>query len=434
MTYFSAPPLDERFIEQMFQSSLEALRTTREQVFGIAEAGRDEQNRLMLLLEQVQAELAECIELVDELEIKSRDARATLTQINHNFNAFTEVEIRDAYALAERRMVELGAAREREKALRQRRDDLERQLKHIKQVLAKADQIVSQVGVALDFLTGNMDNLVERVQGMRVQAAIARQVIRAQEEERRRVARDIHDGPAQLLANMALRVDLVARAAGEEPEQLHRELRGMRDAIKGSLTDLRRIMFNLRPMALDDLGLVPTLRGYLDVMREQFGLNAEFLVIGVPRRLASSVEITLFRVAQEAINNAHRHSNCRRVIVRLEFSPTGIYLAVEDDGIGFDPEQLPERITDSKHGFGLLHMRERVRLLKGDFRVLSEPGKGTKVTVRVPWDITLIDVDDERDDSDGNGDHGEAGFAGESETDEHLSRDGRDGNGDVERT
>lgn len=395
VSYFSAPPFDERLIEQVFQGSLEALRATREQVFGIAEAGRDELNRLQLLLDQVQEEAADCIALVDELEAKSHQARATLAKINRNFSAFTESEIREAYATAERRMVELGAAREREKALRQRRDDLERQVKHIKQLLAKADHVVSQVGIALDFLSGNVDNLAERVQGMRLQAAIARQVIRAQEEERRRVARDIHDGPAQLLANMALRVELVERMAGQEPDKLHRELRGMQDAIKGSLSDLRRIIFNLRPMALDDLGLVPALRGYLDMMREQFDLDVELTTLGKERRLAPTTEIALFRIAQEAISNAHRHSGCRRLAVRLEYGAPGIFLVVEDDGEGFDPEQqLPDNVVDSERGFGLLHMRERVRLLQGDFRVVSLPGVGTKVKVHVPWAIAEVGAEE----------------------------------------
>lgn len=405
MTFFTAPPFDERFIEQVFQGSLEALRATREQVFGIAEAGRDEFNRLLLLLDQVQEDTNQCIALVDELEAKSREARIKLAQINRNFSAFSETEIRDAYAVAERRMVELGAAREREKALRQRRDDLERQLKHIKQVLSKADHVVSQVGVALDFLSGNVDTLAERVQGMRLQAAIASQVIRAQEEERRRVARDIHDGPAQLLANMALRVELVERMAGEDSDQLHRELRGMQDAIKSSLSDLRRIIFNLRPMALDDLGLVPTLRGYLEMMRDQFGVEAELTVLGRQRRMAATAEIALFRIAQEAINNAHRHGRCRRLTVRVEFGGWGVTLSVEDDGAGFEPRELPEKTADKERGFGLLHMRERVRLLQGEFRLSSEPGKGTKVTARIPWAMA------EAEPADG-GDMEEAGALG----------------------
>lgn len=398
VTGYSAPPFDERLIEQVFRGSLETLRTTREQVFGIAEAGRDELNRLRLMVEQVQVEATQCIRLVDSLSAKSRKARAKLAKINREFSAFSENEIREAYAIAERCMVELGAAREREKALRQRRDDLERQLKHMKQVLVKADHVVSQVGIALDFLSGNVDNLAERVQSMRLQAAIARQVIRAQEEERRRVARDIHDGPAQLLANMALRVELVERMAGEDRDQLHRELRGMQDAIKGSLSELRRIIFNLRPMALDDLGLAPTLRGYVEIMREQFGLNASLTVLGKERRMTPTTEIALFRIAQEAINNAHRHSGCKRLAIRLEFSSGGIYLSVEDDGIGFEPERIPHTNTDSEQGFGLLHMRERVRLLQGEFRIVSEPGKGTKVTARVPWEIAqAAPGDDETD-------------------------------------
>lgn len=392
MTYFSTPPLDERFIEQVFQSSLEALRATREQVFGIAEAARDELNRLLLLLDQVQEETNQCIALVEDLERKTREARSKLAAINRDFASYTETEIREAYAVAERRMVELGAAREREKALRQRRDDLERQVKHVRQVVAKADHVVSQVGIALDFLSGNVDTLAERVQGIKFQAAIASQVIRAQEEERRRVARDIHDGPAQLLANMALRVELLERMAGRDPEQLHRELRGMQDAIKSSLRDLRRVIFNLRPMALDDLGLVPTLRGYLDMMREQFGLETELTVLGRERRLTPTAEIALFRIAQEAVHNAHHHSRCRRVKVRVEFGAQGVHLSVVDDGIGFDPKRLPEKVVDRERGFGLLHMRERARLLQGEFRVMSEPGKGTTVSVRVPWSMAEADA------------------------------------------
>lgn len=395
MTYFSAPPFDERLIEQMFQGSLDALRTTREHVFGIAEAGREEQNRLQLLLEQVKAETEECIKLVDKLEAESRAARDALAKINRNFASYSEEEIREAYALAERRMVALGAAREREKALRQRRDDLERQLKHIRQVLTKADHVVSQVGIALDFLTGNMETLAQRVQGLRVQAVVARQVIRAQEEERRRVARDIHDGPAQLLANMAVRIDLLEGMAGEDTEQVRRELRGMREVVKSSLADLRRIIFNLRPMALDDLGLVPTLRSYVDVMRERFGFNVDFTVLGVPRRLAPTVEITLFRVAQEAISNALAHSRCRRASVRLEFGVGGVHLMVEDDGVGFEPGQLPDALMRADHGFGLLHMRERLRLLQGEFRVFSAPGRGTKVSARVSWDVAMNEPGDE---------------------------------------
>src|SRR5690606_11060280 len=335
------------------------------------------------------AETEECIKRVDKLEAETRAARELLAKINRNFAAFSEDQIREAYALAERRMVELGAARERERALRQRREDLERQLRHIRQVLAKADHVVSQVSIALDFLTGNMEVFSQRVQGLRMQAVVARQVIRAQEEERRRVARDIHDGPAQLLANLAVRIDLLERMVGEDPEQLRRELRVMRDVVKSSLADLRRIIFNLRPMALDDLGLVPTLRSYLDVMREQFGFNVEFTVLGGPRRLAPTVAVALFRVAQGAVSNTLTHSRCRRASVRLEFGATGLHLVVEDDGVGFDPERLPAEMMRGENGFGILHMRERLRLLRGEFRIVSAPGKGTRVSARVPWDVAM---------------------------------------------
>src|SRR5690625_5073798 len=172
--------LDERIINEMFEGSVASLRTTREQVFQIAESGRQEVERLQLLVEQVNRETEECIANVDRLERSSREARQRLAKINVDFSGYSDDEIRQAYAEAERWLVQLGAAREREDALRRRRDDLTRQLKHLEQTLGKADHVVTQVGMALDFLTGNWNKMSESVDGMRDQAAMARRVIMAQ--------------------------------------------------------------------------------------------------------------------------------------------------------------------------------------------------------------------------------------------------------------
>lgn len=388
---YAAPSLNEGVIEEVFQGSVDVLRSTRERVFRIAELGRNEINRVRVLVEQVKEETQECIGAVDELEVASRNARFVLGKINLDFSSFTDDEIRSAYIHAERCLVQLSAARERETALRRRRDDLERQLKYLQQVLGKADHIVSQVGIAVDFLTGNVNKMAEHVDGMRDQAAMAQQIIRAQEEERRRVARDIHDGPAQLLANMVMRVDIMEQMIGNGDERLRAEVKGMQGVVKDSLHDLRRIIFDLRPMALDDLGLAPAIRGYVEVLREQFDLNAELFVHGSERRMAPAAETALFRVMQEALNNAYRHSDCRHVSIVLEFSSRGVRLSVRDDGQGFDVKR--SQAEDRRPRFGLLNMRERMRLLGGTFRITSSPQQGTLVSVGVPWSVAALQSD-----------------------------------------
>lgn len=375
--------LDEQLIERVFRGSLDSLRQAQQQMFEFSEAARDERARLKLLIEQAKEQVEICIRQVDELEAQSDAARARLAEISRNFARFSNEEIREAYERAERTMVALGAARERERMLRQHRDDLERQLRRLEQLLVKAERVVTQVSVALDFLSGNLAHVTTQVEGMRERAAVAHQVIRAQEEERRRLAREIHDGPAQLLANLLLRLDILERTMRGDPEQVQAELQGIKGLVRESLRELRRSIVNLRPMVLDDLGLVPTLRGYLETLKEQTGLEVELQVLGQEQRLSPMAEAALFRIAQEAIHNAQRHGQARRVLVRVEFGPSGVGMMVEDDGTGFDPEAAAELAGET--GFGLLHMRERVSLLQGEFRLMSAPGRGTKVRVHVPW-------------------------------------------------
>lgn len=376
--------LDEHLIEKVFQGSLDALRQAHQQMFDFVEAARDERSRLQRAIQQAKEQVAVCIQQVDDLEAQSDLARAKLAEISRNFSRFTTEEIREAYERAERIMVSLGAAREREKALRQRRDDLERQLRRLEQLMGRAEQVMTQFSVALDYLSGNLANLSSQVETMRERASVAHHVIRAQEEERRRLAREIHDGPAQMLANLVLRLDILDRIIHGDREQVQAEVQSIKRLVKESVRELRRTMFNLRPMVLDDLGLVRTLRGYLETLKEQTGLEAELQVLGKERRLSPTAEIALFRVAQEAIHNAQRHGKCRQVVVRIEFGPAGVGMLVQDDGTGFDLEALAQ--SGAPTGFGLLHMRERIHLLQGEFRLVSAPGRGTKVRVHVPWE------------------------------------------------
>ncbi|HHX25637.1 MAG TPA: sensor histidine kinase [Firmicutes bacterium] len=212
---------------------------------------------------------------------------------------------------------------------------------------------------------------------------VVERVIKAQEEERRRVARDIHDGPAQMMANAVLQVEIVEKLLDRDPPAAASEMKDLRRIINDSLKDLRRIIFDLRPMILDDLGLAPALRRYTDDFSSRHSLPVKMKVLGVETRIDPIVEVALFRIVQEALHNARKHALASRVVVTLGYGPDAVGVSIEDDGKGFDPTGVSRNWGQSDK-FGLSGMRERAKLFGGSLDVDTAPGEGTKITVRIP--------------------------------------------------
>jgi two-component system sensor histidine kinase DegS len=152
-----------------------------------------------------------------------------------------------------------------------------------------------------------------------------------------------------------------------------------------SLMDVRKIIFDLRPMVLDDLGLVPAIKRYLSDYRLQNGHTVEFLFYGQQRRLDSTVEVALFRIVQEAVTNIQKHARANNALVKLEVLGDKINIHIKDDGCGFEQEKV--MVERSLEGYGLVGIRERVQLLKGELSINSSPGNGTALYVSVPTEF-----------------------------------------------
>lgn len=206
------------------------------------------------------------------------------------------------------------------------------------------------------------------------------QIIEAQEEERRRLSREIHDGPAQMLANVMLRSDLVERTyRARGIEDAMQEVQSVRSLVRSALYEVRRIIYDLRPMALDDLGLIPTLKKYLATVQDYTeGLTITFAPFGKEGRLESKYEVALFRLVQEAVQNAVKHAEAEEIKVKVEIMSTSAMIIVKDNGKGFDLNDKKEK------SFGLMGMRERVEMLEGELNIDSSIGEGTIVTIHLP--------------------------------------------------
>jgi len=193
----------------------------------------------------------------------------------------------------------------------------------------------------------------------------------------------MHDGPAQSLTNLILQAEICERLFDSDPQQARAELARLKEAVNSTFQKTYNFIFDLRPMMLDDLGLVPTLKRYVNGFQEKNNLQTDLSVMGKERRLPSHTEVTVFRVVQALMDNARQHAHPTRVQVMLDVEGATVTASVEDDGTGFDVAEVMAAASQQR-GLGIAAMKERVEMLGGALDFDSVSGRGTKVTLRLP--------------------------------------------------
>ncbi|WP_168219496.1 response regulator [Limnoglobus roseus] len=220
----------------------------------------------------------------------------------------------------------------------------------------------------------------ELASARQLQARLYRQLLTAQEDERSRIARELHDGIAQTLVSLAMGLGFAADAT--QPADGQTRLRELSQTANETLVEIRRMVQGLHPLVLDDLGLVAALKRLAETVTKSHGVRAELVVTAAPaERLPRGLEAALYRITQEALANVAKHASAKTVDVTLEVSGDAINLSIADDGCGFDP-------TASLHtagGMGLSGLRERAERFGGTCRIDSHLGAGTTVTVEIPY-------------------------------------------------
>ena len=204
-------------------------------------------------------------------------------------------------------------------------------------------------------------------------------IVNAQEAERQRLSRQMHDGPAQAMSNFILQTEIAMRLLDVDAAQAKEELANLKSAAMGTFQKVRNFIFELRPMMLDDLGLIPTIRKYVEAFKEQTGLETSLTVTGSERRLEPYLEVMVFRAVQELLGNAARHSQATLVKVHVDMSADLVRVSVDDNGKGFDPDLIKNGKT-----LGLKLISERTEMLGGNFEVDSSTGKGARIVFTVP--------------------------------------------------
>lgn len=376
--------IDIKRINEILNDTITTIETNREEIFDIVEHARNECNNIKEQLQKVKEKAEKVIYEVDVLEVEEKSSRIRLASVSKNFKNYDEEDIRSSYEKTNELRVLLTLKREEEKSLIEKRADLEIRLKESMKILEKAEKINSQVGIAMECLKGNIKDILNTVGDLSKRQLLGIKIIEAQEEERQRLARDIHDGPAQSMASIVIKTELCERLLATDKEKTKEELVELKNIARHNLKDIRKIIYDLRPMSLDDLGLVPTLERYIYNFQNETGILVELKVIGNIKHMGSTFEIAIFRIVQEALNNIEKHSNATNVNIIVEASLEKLNLMVSDNGDGFDLELYSNDGDVRTGGFGLISMKERAELINGKLEIKSSPGMGTNIYLSIP--------------------------------------------------
>lgn len=330
--------------------------------------------------EQVQRELTEIDLLIQQStgevdKLARRHARATnhLRHIQTNLETVPREDIRDAYDAVQDAQQRLFTMRGQLEKLQSNQLNRERYMTLLSRLL---EVVEGKEGAVAGAPAGHSDG------GLPTTV----RVVEAQEAERRRLSRAMHDGPAQSMTNLILQAEICHRLFDSHPEQSREELAALKSSATNTFQRIRDFIFELRPMMLDDLGLVPTMRRYAEMFNNKHGIPVEVTVVGKDRRLEPHVEVTVFRIVQELLGNVRDHAQASHVRLTLEIDDQWVMAAVDDNGVGFNVEEAVSAARQQRT-IGLSTVHERVEMLGGTVGMESNPGKGTHVEVTIPVSV-----------------------------------------------
>jgi two-component system sensor histidine kinase DegS len=334
--------------------NFESWEEARQVVQGELTSAREDMTDLQRKIAQSRIE-------VDKLSKRNAATTVSLQKIRTEIEGVSKEEIRSSYDMAMDALQRLFVMRGQVEKMETHEAALLRYLRLLEGVQQIMDMGMSnEPGSAGSFATVEL-------------------MIRAQESERQRLSRQMHDGPAQALANFILQAEIASRFFDVDAEKAREELGILKEAASETFQQVRDFIFNLRPMMLDDLGAIPTLRRYIEALKEQTSADIDIVVTGGEARLESYLEVIVFRSVQELLANALDQSQAGEIHVQVDLTDHEVRVSVEDNGKGFAPE-----VFETEEYMGIKLIKERSELLGGFFEVDSALGQGARISFRIP--------------------------------------------------
>jgi two-component system sensor histidine kinase DegS len=334
---------------------------------------RDKLNELKVQVDQTQL-------VVDREQQRNNDVFTELRTVQDNIETIPRQDIRTKYDEAIEARFRLTTMRGQLEKFTSTREQLEREQALLRDLLTRLQGV--------DLLAPPVNGGEEsRDTGKGGGSLNIVRIIQAQEDERQRLARQMHDGPAQSLTNFILQAEICQRLFDRNPARAAEELDNLKTVASVTFQKVRDFIFDLRPMMLDDLGVVPTVRRYVDSFREKNDIEVKLDIFGDERRLATHREVMIFRGIQELMGMARDYANPTEIAIRLDVGNNVVKIAVEDNGRGFDAESAftgSEEVNQNPRVQSIVTLKEKFELVRGSLVVTSTEGDGTSVRMELP--------------------------------------------------
>lgn len=381
-------------INDIVKKTISSIEDSKKEIYAIVENARNTVEIVKEQIREVQEEIIAIIDEVDNLEVKYKIARNKLADVSKNFSRYSEAEVKSAYDTANNLRTTIMIKDQEEKGLKDKRKALEFGLKRAQEVLESAKKLIGNVGIAIEFLSGPIKERINNAGDPYWKL----KMLEAREEERRRISRDIHDGPAQSMANIVFKAEILKKVMEKNVEDSMNEVEELKLMVQKTLNEVRGIIYDLRPMSIDDLGIIETLRKYLSDFIDDTGIKVDIHFSNENEvSIDKIIEIAAFRIVQEIFNNIKKHSKADFCELKMEFGTKYMRITVRDDGVGFNYDEVLKTIKEENTSFGLLGISERVQSVGGNIYYESKPGKGTRIVVKIP--ITKEVIFDEYENS-----------------------------------
>lgn len=378
-------------LDKILNQTIDFISGGESEIYEIRDYARREYDDLEKELVDLKVETASLIASVDKLYRNYDLNRKKLI----NTGSYTEEELRRLQEETEQLRLRLEVEKNKESTIIRRRNDLEIHLRGIKDLNDRAEKLSSDFNIAVSLLNGDIKKMTDTIEDINNKQALGIKILQVQEEERRRIAREMHDGLAQQLSQVLLNADFGVKLLDKDINLAKRELNLLKSELRESISSIRRLIYDLRPMSLDDLGLIPTIKRDVESFQQNYPNRHLRFILGEELEngktaLSETMILTVYRIFQEALTNIRKHSQAENAEIEMSVKKNSLYIRVEDDGVGIPDISFFEKGMD--HGFGLSIMRERVDLLRGKLDIQSEQGVGTKIQIWIPLGL----VDDRR--------------------------------------
>ncbi|WP_195264331.1 MULTISPECIES: sensor histidine kinase [unclassified Clostridium] len=379
-------------VKEIIDGVIEEINIGKSKIFHIADTMRDELEIKKKELKAVKSGLSKVIDEVDYLEKIDKAMRNKLVEESKKLSQVDSDLFKDIYEEALDIRVRYITKQNEEKELILKRDILERTLKNYSLSIEEAQGAVNQINIALGYLEGNVLDIIKD-QDEKSQMITGIKILENQELERQRIAREIHDGPAQYIANVLMRVDFCKVVVKKDLEKGINELDDLKSNIRMALKEVRGIIYDLRPLHLEELGLMEAIKDMINIISAEANIKIDINVDESNYEVEKIMQIAIYRIIQEILNNIKKHSKAKYVYLRINYIKDYIYIYLQDDGIGFDVQETLINTKQKGNRYGLIGIFERVEQLRGKIEVKSSKGEGTIYKIKLPINRKVIKND-----------------------------------------